>query len=265
MKGIIDKNKFGSWAIITGASSGIGEEFAKQLAANGISLVLVARRLSLLEALGKKLVKEHNIKYRIVEVDLAREDAIKKITEATDDIEIGLLISNAGSNRPGKFFEFEESELKNTLQLNLISHLTFVHFFGRKMAKRRKGGILLTGAMIGAYGVPYLANEGATKGYIHTLGKALHTEFKEFGMHITVLITPPTETPILKQVGLTEKNMPMKALPVAQCVRESLLALGKNKITVIPGLKFKIMNALVPDSISREMSGKMVKNNNGLN
>ncbi|SRR6266536_3051093 len=264
MKKIIDKNKFGPWAVITGASSGIGEEFAKQLAAHGFNLVLVARRLNLLEAIGKQLAKEHNIKYRLIVADLATEDAIKKVTEATDDIEIGLLISNAGTGKAGKFFEFEESELKYTLQLNAISHLSLVHFFGRKMAKRRKG-ILLTGAMGANNGLPYMANEAGTKGYIHSLGKSLHTEFREFGLHITILMTPFTETPVLNKLGFTKENIPVQPISVKQCVTESLLALSKNKITVIPGLKFRIMNALAPGSMARERSGKLLKKNNGLN
>src|SRR5260370_101284 len=90
MEKIIDKKKFGPWAIITGASSGIGEEFAKQLAADGFNLVLVARRLNLLEAIGIQLAKEHNIKYRLIIADLATEDAIKQITESTDDIDAPL-------------------------------------------------------------------------------------------------------------------------------------------------------------------------------
>jgi hypothetical protein len=265
MKRLIDKNKFGPWAIITGASSGIGEEFAKQLAADGFNLVLVARRINLLEAIGKQLAKEHNITYRLIAADLATEDAIKTITEATDDIEIGLLISNAGTGKPGKFFDFEESELKYTIQLNAISHLSLVHFFGRKMAKRKKGGILLTGAMGAANGLPYMANEAGTKGYIHSLGKSLHTEFREFGVHLTILMTPFTETPVLNKLGFTKGNIPVKPISVKQCVTESLLALGKNKVTIIPGLKFRIMNALVPGSMARERSGKMIKENNGLN
>jgi uncharacterized protein len=264
VKNIIDKNKFGPWAIITGASSGIGKEFARQLAADGLSLVLVARRLTLLEAIGKQLVKDFGIDYLAIGADLANEGAIGIITKATEKLDIGLLISNAGTGRPGKFLSFEEDELIYILQLNAVSHLRLTHYFGKRMAKRGKGGVLLTGAMGATDGVPYMANEAGTKGYIQSLGKSLHTEFREFGLHITVLVTSPTETPVLGKLGFNKDNIPMKPISTEQCVREALAALSANHITVLPGLKYRIMNSLIPGSVSREMTGKIMKKNNGI-
>jgi uncharacterized protein len=262
MKQIIDRDTFGPWVIITGASSGIGEEFARQLAAEGFHIVLVARRLPLLEALGKQLAKEFGIQYLAIEADLAEEDSIEKIARTTDHLDIGLLISNAGTGRPGKFLSFEKDELKYIVQLNAVSHLSLTHYFGRRLAKRGRGGVLLTGAMGAADGVPYMANEAGTKGYILSLGKSLHAEFKALGLHMTVLVTSPTITPVLGQLGFTENNMPMKPIPVAQCVREALLALRMNRVTVIPGRKYRIMNALVPGSFTRKLMGDTMKKNN---
>jgi short-subunit dehydrogenase len=263
MKNIIDKNKFGPWAIITGASSGIGEGFARQLAADGLNVVLVARRISLMQQLGEELAKKFKIKYRVIEADLSDEMAIKKITDATDDLEVGLLISNAGAGYPGRFFAAEEADHRYILQLNITSHLSLTHYFGRKMVARNKGGIVLTGAMGATHGVPYMANAGGTKGYISTLGKGLHTELKEFGIHLTVLLTSPIDTANMTfgKVGYTKENTPVQPISVAQCVSETLLALSKNKITVIPGLKFRIMNALTPGFVSRGMIGILMKKN----
>jgi short-subunit dehydrogenase len=264
MKNSIDKDKFGPWAIITGASSGIGKEFARQLAACGLNLVLVARRLALLEEVGKHLAKEFGIHYLVVEADLAMENAIEKIANATANLDIGLLISNAGTGRPGRFLSFDEKDLRYILQLNAASHLSLTHHFGRRMAQRGKGGVLLTGAMGAVDGVPYMANESGTKGYIQSLGKSLHTEFKEAGLNITVLITSPTETPVLGQLGFRKDNTPTKPISAEQCVKEALLAFSANRITVLPGFKYRVMNALIPGALSRTITGKIIKKNNGI-
>lgn len=104
MKTLMDKTKFGPWAIVTGASTGIGKEFARQLAAEGFNLVLIARRLALLENLGEQLNKQFGIQFKAIEADLAELASIEKVTKETDDLDIGLLISNAGTGKPGNSF-----------------------------------------------------------------------------------------------------------------------------------------------------------------
>jgi uncharacterized protein len=264
MKSIIDKKKFGPWAVVTGASSGIGREFANQLAADGLNLVLVARRQSLLEEIGLQLSAQFGIQYKIIVADLAQEDAIGKIAGATEDIDVGLLISNAGTGKPGKFLSFEEEQQKWFIRLNALSHFSLTHHFGRRFAKRRSGGILLTGAMGATDGVPYMASMAASKAFLLSLGKSLHYEFRELGIHITVLITTPTDTPIIPLLGFSKDTMPIEPITVEQCVKESLIAFGANKVSVMPGLKYRIMNALVPGSVSNKMTGKLMKKNNNL-
>jgi hypothetical protein len=262
MKKIIDKSKFGPWALITGASSGIGKGLARQLAADGLNVILVARRSSLLEEVGQSLSKEFGILYRTIEADLAQESAIKKIVEATSDLDIGLLVSNAGSGKPGKFLSFEEEEQKYFIQLNALSHFSLTHYFGRRLAKRKKGGVLLTGAMGASDGVPYMASMAGSKALLLSLGKSLHYEFKEFGINITVLITTPTDTPIVPLLGFNKDTMPMKPITVEQCVEEALTGLKENRVSIMPGFKFRIANALVPESVSRKMTGDLMKKNN---
>lgn len=260
---IIDKDKFGPWSIVTGASSGIGKEFARQLAAQGLNLVLVARRLELLEQVGQQLSEEFGIQHRVIGVDLAVQSSIENIVNATEDLDIGLLISNAGTGKPAKFLALEEHEHKWFVQLNAISHLSLVHHFGRKFAKRKMGGgILLTGAMGSTEGVPYMASMAGSKALLLGLGKSLNQEFRESGIHITVLITTPTDTAIVPLLGFTKETMPIKPITVEQCVKESLQALRANRVSVMPGLKFRIARTLVPESISRKMTGDLMKKNN---
>ncbi|MBS1529811.1 MAG: SDR family NAD(P)-dependent oxidoreductase [Bacteroidetes bacterium] len=262
MKRLIDKNKFGPWAIVTGASSGIGKGIARQLAADGLNLILVARRLPLLEEIGKSLSGEFGIEYRVIEADLGQEGAVKKIAELTGDLDIGLLVSNAGTGKPGKFLSFSHGEQKYFLQLNALSHFDLTYCFGRKMAKRKSGGILITGAMGATDGVPYMASMAASKALLLSLGKSLHYEFKEFGINITILVTTPTDTAIIPLLGFDKDTMPMKPITVEQCVSEALGALAKNRISVMPGFKFRVTNALVPASVSRNMTGELMKKNN---
>jgi uncharacterized protein len=264
MEKIINKDLFGPWVVITGASSGIGKEFARQLATYGFDLVLVARRLHLLEEIGKQLTNEFGIRYRVIEADLAEQSSIEKIVNATKDLDIGLLISNAGTGKPAKFLSLDVDEHKWFLQLNAISHISLAHHFGRKFASQKKGGILLTGAMGATEGVPYMASMAGSKALLLSLGKSLHYEFRESGIHITVLITTPTDTAIVPLLGFNKETMPMRPITVEQCVRESLLALMTNRMTVMPGLKFRITSRLIPESVSRKITGDLMKKNNNI-
>jgi short-subunit dehydrogenase len=99
----LDKHRFGPWALVTGASSGIGRAFAAQLAASGINLVLAARRLPILDEVGRDLAREHRIQYRAVRVDLAEPDFLNTLIDATNDLDLGLIVSNAGDMNLGEF------------------------------------------------------------------------------------------------------------------------------------------------------------------
>jgi short-subunit dehydrogenase len=254
----VDTRTFGPWAIVTGASSGIGKEFARQLAANGLNVVLLARRLPLLEALGRQLENEFGVQYRAVGVDLAEDDFLETIEAATHDLDVGLLISNAGAGIPGEFLSLERGALLRIVRLNIIAHLDLAHHFGRRLATRGRGGMLLVSAMGAAQGIPYMANDSGTKAFVLSLGEALHVEFEKLGLHVTVLLPSPTDTPVLTEFGLDAKAMPMKPMSAQQCVDEGLAALGANRATHITGRMFRILTALTPRSVMTRMNGTML-------
>src|SRR6202171_3029946 len=145
MTATIDRERFGPWALITGASSGIGKEFARQIAASGINVVLVARRDVLLAKLGRAISQEFNVEYRALAMDLSQEGFIAGLADATHDIDIGLVVSNAGTGNPGEFLKLDRQLLQATLRLNTMAHLDITHHFGAKLAKRRRGGLILIG------------------------------------------------------------------------------------------------------------------------
>src|SRR5690348_12921874 len=115
----ISKNIFGPWALVTGASSGIGKEFARQLAASGLNLVLVARRLPLLEEVGHTLADKYGIDYRAIGLDLSQENFLERLETVTHDLDIGLVVSNAGTANPGAFLSHDPSYLHQTVRLSV--------------------------------------------------------------------------------------------------------------------------------------------------
>jgi hypothetical protein len=249
----LDKKRFGPWALVTGASSGIGKEFAQQIAASGINIVLVARREDLLKEVGVEFSKRYGVEHRVVVLDVSREDFVRQLASATDDLDIGLVVSNAGTGNPGEFLKLDRQLLEETLRLNTMSHLDIAHYFGRKLAERRRGGLILVGAMGAENGIPCMANDGGAKAYVHSLGEALHYEFKPLGVYVTVLAAGVTNTAVLEKFALDPKTMPMKPMSVEQCVSEGLSGLVKNRSRIVPGRLNRILNALVPASLARKM------------
>src|SRR6202051_3958746 len=258
MKAVLDKGQFGPVALVTGAASGIGQEFTRQIAASGINVVLVARRDALLAELGRAISQEFDVQYRDLAMDLSQQGFIAGLADATHDIDIGLVVSNAGTGNPGEFLTLDRQLLQATSRLNTMAHLDITHHFGAKLAERRRGGLILVGAMGAENGVPCMANDGAAKAYVHSLGEALRYEFKPLGVYVTVLAAAFTNPAVLEKFGLDPKTMPMKPMSVEQCVSEGLRGLLKNRSRIVPGRLNRIMNALVPASFARKMEADLL-------
>jgi len=255
---LIDATTFGPWAVVTGASSGIGREFARQIAASGIHVVLVARREALLHEVGAEIEREFGVQYRVLRADLSEEGFMDQLIAATHDLDVGLVVSNAGTATPGEFRKLDRDALVQLLRLNAQSHLEISHHFGRRLATRRHGGILLCGAMGADHGIPYVANDSASKAYVQTLGECLHIELAPLGVNVTVLIIGPTQTAIIDKFGLAPEAMPMKPMSVAQCVAEGLDALRTNRATHLSGRINRVMRGILPTSLSRTLMGRMM-------
>ena len=251
----IDKEQFGPWAIVTGASSGIGKEFARQLAASGLNLVLVARRLSLLEDLGHRLANQFGVQYRAVGVDLTEPGFLDTMEATTEDLDVGLLVSNAGAVTIGEFLWLERGTLDQGVRLNVLAHLSLVRHYSEHLAQRGRGGVLLVSSTVGTHGAPFMADYAAAKAYVLKLGEALHLEFQKQGLHLTVLLPGPTAT---EGVAASGFDMPMKLMSVEQCVAEGLAALQANRSTHIAGRMNRIMAALVPGALMRKIMGTML-------
>jgi short-subunit dehydrogenase len=255
--------QFGPWALITGANAGIGAAFAHLLAKQGYNLALVGRRLEALQELSTELTQTYGIQTRDAVVDLSEPDFLSSLAEATEDLDIGLLISNAGGAAMGAMLRVDLTRLTSMLRLNTQSHLELAHHFGRRFEQRGNGGIVLVSSTAGLQGTPFAANYAGAKAYLLNVGTALNYEMKGTGVNVTVLLPGPTRTP-----GLMEKlDIPLHKLPAPMMNAETvakigLRAVGRNKPFVIAGQVNRIMSnfgVLLGKFRSRNMWGGLLK------
>ena len=260
MRPRLDPETFGPWAVVTGASSGIGKEFARQLAANRLHVVLVARRFALLEELGRQLATAYGVQYRAVGADLSEPASLGALAAATQDLDIGLLISNAGAFLPGAFLDLDRGQLRRMIQLNVITHLDLTNYFGQRMVARGRGGLLLVASTAGLQGIPFSAEYASAKGFVLNLGEALNVELQSTGVHVTTLLPGAVDTPMLTDFGFDLINTPIKPMSPERCVAEGLAALKMNRATHIAGRMNRIMAALIPRRVATRTYGRMAAN-----
>jgi short-subunit dehydrogenase len=168
-----------------------------------------------------------------VAVDLGRDGILGPVSEATDDLDIGLVVSNAGAGNPGPFISLPRTGLREIVQLNVINHLELAHHFGHRLAQRGRGGLVLVSAAAAAGGLPYMANDSATKAYPLNLGEALHGELAPAGVNVTVLVPLLVSTPVVERMGFDRVKLPVEAITPEQAVDQALTALLENRPTTI--------------------------------
>ncbi|MGP4030300.1 SDR family NAD(P)-dependent oxidoreductase [Actinomadura sp. 3N407] len=255
---MVEITSYGRWAVVTGASSGIGEAFAEHLATAGLDLVLAARSTDRLQVLGDRLSLAHGVDCRVVTVDLSTPQAASALAEATADLDVGLLISNAGGGRPGPLLDQALEDLHRRFTLNAIAHLDLVHAFGRRFVDRGHGGIVLVSALGAVHGLPNMAHESAAKAYVLNLGEALHHELAPAGVDVTVLLPGNVDTPIIDAFGLDRAALPIRPQSADAAVGEAVAALLKGRPLHVPGRMMRLMTRLVPRSRSVRMNGRML-------
>ena len=250
------KEKYGPWALVTGASAGLGEAFAKHLAAEGINVVLVARRETRLRALAADLKQSASVETRVVAADLSRDDFLQPIREATEGLEIGLVVNNAGQVLTGDFLANElDSELR-MLHLNTRAPLILAHHFGKLIRRRGRGGIIFLASVVGLTGVRKWSNYAATKGHNLLFAEGLGEELERDGVDVLAV------TPAFIQTDLMEMSAFGKALAARpDAVAKSALAnLGRKRI-VTPSLVHKLIafsTRLQPRFLNRKIFGAVV-------
>ena len=227
-----------SWVLITGASSGFGEEFARQYAEQGHSLVLVARRLDRLQILAEALRQQYRIDVVVQQVDLSAVSAVIQLHERLRErgIAIDILVNNAGHGLQGRFLDAKLDAALAMVQLDIASLTAVTHVFAQDMRTRGRGKILLVASLLACLGVQTFAVYAAAKAYVLRLGEALHRELKRDGITVTALCPGMSHTGFAAaaQQKITPglKLLMMQPAPV---VRAGIRALRAGRISVVPG------------------------------
>ncbi len=243
--------KYGEWAIVTGASSGIGVEFAKQLGEMGFNLILIARRLENMEALGADLKSQFGIQYKALSIDLAKEGFYAEIEQAIEGLDVGLLVNNAGMNCEGKFYRGGLDRNVKMIRLNVEASFILAHELGKRLIEKGRGGIVFVGSTSSFQAMPYFTHYAATKAYVLSLAESMDFEFRSQGVNVIALCPGPTQSEMSQ--GMNDNPVVMKAEPV---VKAALNGLG-NKTFVVPGIGNKI-GAFAPRLLGRRASMEIV-------
>jgi short-subunit dehydrogenase len=195
------REHYGEWALVTGASSGLGVEFARALAREGISVVLTARREERLRELASELEKAHGVSTRVVAADLAEPRAAEQLAGAVRDLEIAMLVNNAGFGYAGRFEEQEPERLAEMVQLNCLAPVMLSAGLLPGMVARGRGAVVITGSAAGRQPLPLHGVYSATKAFDLLLGESLAVELRGRGIDVLVLEPGSTQTEFQQVAG----------------------------------------------------------------
>jgi short-subunit dehydrogenase len=250
------RQRYGPWALITGASSGIGREFARQTAARGLHVVLVARREERLAKLAAELAERHGTKTRIVAVDLCEDEFLEAIRTVTNDLAIGLLVNAAGFSRTGPFVDMDWTEMRRMLNLNCRAPAMLIREFGPAMRARKAGGIIIVASVTGFVATPQWSLYSASKAFNLLLGEGLAAELRGDGVDVLTLAPGTTRTEFLDNAGIND----FMSLEADAVVRQGLNHLGRAG-TVVPGWFYRggiFATRFLPRPINRAVFGRLL-------
>ncbi|WP_329238264.1 SDR family oxidoreductase [Streptomyces sp. NBC_00111] len=235
-------------ALITGASSGLGAEFARQLAARGHDLVLVARSEGRLTALAERLAAEHGIRAHVLVQDLAEPEAAQRIADGLTarGLSVDLLVNNAGFGTCGRFEDIAADRDHDQLMVNVVTLVGLTHALLPAMLKRGTGAVLNVASTAGFQPSPYFAVYSAAKGFVLNFGLALRQEYRGRGIRVTTLCPGPVDTPFFEAIGTRKAAVNGSMTTPGPVVRAALRALDRDRGYVTPGLGNSLAAHLLP-------------------
>jgi uncharacterized protein len=248
-------------ALVTGASTGIGEQFARILAERDNDLVLVARDRARLEALAKEVEQTHHVDVEVLPADLIDPDQLALVEERAADVDV--LVNNAGFGSFGSCHELDIDTETKEVQLNVVAVVRLTHAAARGMTTRGRGGILNVASLAGFQPTPNNATYAATKAFVLSFSQAVHEELKGTGVSVSVLAPGFTKTEFQARASFDSSSVPgfmwQEAEPVA---RAGLDGLAKNRAVVVPGAMYRVvagLTSVTPPGVSRRVAHLVVK------
>jgi short-subunit dehydrogenase len=242
--------------LITGASRGLGAEFARQCAERGLNTILVATNADLLQAQADSIKNDYGVEVKTIVLDLSREDILQEIIPITDSLEISLLVNNAGLSKVSPFLNLTIDQLVKQLHVNARAGLILTYHFGRKMAERRRGGIIFLSSGSAMYGTAYSANYAGTKAYNLIIGESLWYELGRYGVDVLGFMAGSTKTPGW-DANTPKPGRFVKVMDVKPTVNEALNALGKRS-SLIAGKSNRLGYFFMGKMVSRERAIRIV-------
>lgn len=229
-------DRYGPWALVTGASEGIGRAFATRLASLGFNLVVVARREERLRQLADELTSAHFVDVRVVAVDLSTPQGLALVDRETAHLDVGLLVAAAGYGTSGPLIDANIDRERNMLDVNCFAALHQCDVYGNRFTRRGRGGIILMSSLLAWQGVPRSAHYAATKAWVQTLAEGLRRELAPNGVDVLASAPGPVSSGFAARADM---QMSVAAAP-AVVAEQSLAALGHTG-TVVPGALSKLL------------------------
>ena len=249
--------QYGPWALVAGASKGLGAAFSEALAKRGLNLVLIARQRSKLEALAGALQQNYPIEVRSFSIDLSDPEETRRFLSQLD-VEPGLLVYNAAYSPIGYFKDISEEDLQKIVAVNVLGPLLLTKALSQKMLAQGRGGIVLMSSLAGSQGSPKIATYAASKAFNTILAEGLWDELREKGIDVIASCAGAIRTPGY-QSAKNEKEAP-GTLDPAQVAEKTLQALGNGPVTV-PGRTNQFFRFLMGRLLPRKWAISIMKNN----
>jgi short-subunit dehydrogenase len=252
--------QYGPWALVTGASSGLGAEFARQLAAKGLNIILTARRRDRMEPLAEELRRDHNIESRVISRDLTKTSACDEIAAAVEDLEIGLLINNAGFGLVDRFHKQKTGRQTKMAFLNCVVPVELTEKFLPAMLERRRGGIIFVASTAAYQATPFFTVYGATKSFNLMMGEGLWAEYRKDNIDVLALSPGYTVSEFHEVAGMATH------LRKAGATAEDVVSLALDSLGKVPSVmhgrwnKFLMnMGRLLPRKMVLKLSTKFIR------